>query len=255
MKEMEQGVGIYARISVEHGGGDSIESQIMLAREWIRRRQAAGETLREYGCYVDRGVSGTTFDRSGFRALLRDASCGRISCIVCKDASRLGRDYLRTGEYIEKLLPSMEIRLVLVSEEYDSQEGMPGSLEGNMRNLMNEWYARDIGRRVRAVKEMKRQQGHYLGSKAPYGMRIVQRDGIRCLEPDMETAGIVEQIREWGRQGTGVAEIQDRLWERGVQPPREYQKSGRVYGQQRKTSRWNRGTIYRILGDSICLLG
>lgn len=246
---MFESVGIYARVSVEHDRDDSIQSQLMLAREWIRRRQAEGQELCEYRCYVDRGVSGTTFDRKGFQEMLRDAVCGRISCIVCKDASRLGRDYLRTGEYIEKILPSMGIRLVLVSEGYDSREKIPGSLEANMRNLMNEWYAKDIGRRVRAVKQVKRQQGHYLGSTAPYGMRVVRRDGIRRLEPDRETAQIVEQMREWRRQGTGITEIQRRLWERGIQPPEEYRKKGQVYGERRKAPRWSRGTIYRILGQ------
>ena len=94
--------------------------------------------------YVDSGCSGTTFRRPQFQRMLEDAQEGKINCIVCKDASRIGRDYLRTGEYLEKIFPLMGVRVICVSDGYDSGREMPGSLAGNLKNLMNEWYAKDI---------------------------------------------------------------------------------------------------------------
>lgn len=241
-------VGIYARLSTDHGDGrvDSIQSQILLAREWIRHQRESGEDMQECFCYTDIGVSGMTFEREGFQRMLRDAACGRIACVVCKDASRLGRDYLRTGEYIEKIFPSLGIRLVMVSEGYDSLYHMPGSMEGCMRNLMNEWYARDIGQRVHMVKQLKREQGHYLGSVPPYGMRVVWREGIRVLERDEAASEIIGMIGRWRRQGWSLSAIRERLWEKGVQPPRSYHRTGQIYGEPRGVTKWNKSTLRHI---------
>ena len=180
---MEYLVGIYARLSVEHGNAkdNSIQNQIRLAKQWLEEQNAklaqkkirceslsekqkeeeicVADRCRLQDIYVDSGCSGTTFRRPQFQRMLEDAQEGKINCIVCKDASRIGRDYLRTGEYLEKIFPLMGVRVVCVSDGYDSGREMPGSLAGNLKNLMNEWYAKDIGRRVRLVKQQKKAQG------------------------------------------------------------------------------------------------
>lgn len=242
-------VGIYARISVEHGAhrADSIESQILLARAWIREQQKCGNALEEYCCYTDRGYSGTGFGRPAFQEMLRDARAGRIQCIVCKDASRLGRDYLQTGEYMEQIFPLLGVRLVCISEGYDSGRDMPGSLSASLRNLMNEWYARDIGRRVRLVKEQKKRQGEYLGSRAPYGYRISREDGKRVLAEDPEAIRIVWNMLCWQREGMKPAEIRKKLQEQGVNPPAEYQKTGRIYSEEPPAKKWDSSTIRHVL--------
>lgn len=242
-------VGIYARLSVEHGNekDNSIENQILLAREWIQRRLLADEDLEEYGCYIDKGYSGTGFHRPAFLRLLEDASQGRLQCIVCKDYSRLGRDYLRTGEYIEKIFPAWGIRLVCIGDGYDSREGMPGSMEGSIRNLMNEWYARDIGRKVRLAKQHKKREGNYLGSVPPYGFRIVYREGRRILEPEGETMKVVKWICEKRQEGMTLAQISCGLQAQGVNPPGEYRKTGMIRQDPYLVKKWDSSTLRHII--------
>lgn len=248
-KKLTLQVGIYARLSVEHGNekDNSIENQILLAREWIQSRLLAGEDLKEYGCYIDRGYSGTGFHRPGFLQMLEDAGQGRLQCIVCKDYSRLGRDYLRTGEYIEKIFPSWGVRLVCISDGYDSREGMPGSMEGSIRNLMNEWYARDIGRKVRLAKKQKKREGNYLGSVPPYGFRIVYQEGRRILEPEEETMEIVKWICERRGHGMSLGQISRLLREQGVNPPGEYRKTGVICQKPSMVKKWDSSTIRHII--------
>ena len=222
---MEYLVGIYARLSVEHGNAkdNSIQNQIRLAKQWLEEQNAklaqkkircerlsekqkeeeicVADRCRLQDIYVDSGCSGTTFRRPQFQRMLEDAQEGKINCIVCKDASRIGRDYLRTGEYLEKIFPLMGVRIVCVSDGYDSGCEMPGSLAGNLKNLMNEWYAKDIGRRVRLVKQQQRERGCYLGSRAPYGWQIIYCDGRRGLEKDPAAYEVIKQMAERRQQG------------------------------------------------------
>lgn len=247
-----QKVGIYARLSVEHGNekDNSIENQVLLAREWLRRQSDQEGQLREYKCYIDRGYSGTSFARPAFLQMLEDAREHKIQCIVCKDYSRLGRDYLRTGEYIEKIFPTWGIRLVCISDRYDSSQGLPGSLEGSMRNLMNEWYARDIGRKVRMVKQQKKKAGNYLGSKPPYGYRIVHRYGRRLLSEEPETFQVVKWICQERKEGAGLEQICRRLQEKGINPPGEYQRTGKIYQEGGMAKKWDKSTLRQMIQRS-----
>lgn len=242
-------VGIYARLSVEHGNekDNSIENQILLARRWIQEHSFPKEPLQEYQCYIDRGYSGTSFQRPGFMNLLEDARMQKIQCVVCKDYSRLGRDYLRTGEYIEKIFPMWGIRLVCISDGYDSLQGLPGSLEGSMRNLMNEWYARDIGQKVHLVKQQKKREGNYLGSRPPYGYRIVRQNGKRVLSEEEETMKIVRLICKRKQQGDSLEDIRKLLQKKGINPPGEYQKTGMVYQAPSVVKKWDSSTLRYLI--------
>lgn len=257
--------GIYARLSVEKGNAkdNSIENQILLARTWIQGQPE----LQEGGCYIDLGFSGRTFQRPQLRKMFQDMERGRLQCLVVKDLSRFGRDYLTVGEYLEKIFPRMGIRVVSLGEGYDSRNQMPGSLEGGIRNLMNEWYARDIGRKVRMAKAQQRQEGCYLGSCAPYGFRIVRKDGKRVLEEDDGTGEILLQMNELYLEGRSYREIQTWLLENGIATPAQYRKSGcirmkspctdisgkRAEGTPRRTAdddaakKWDVSSIKRIL--------
>lgn len=242
-------VGIYARLSVEHGNekDNSIDNQLLLARQWIGRQCDKGEKLEEYRCYIDIGYSGTAFSRPSFRQLLEDAGEQRIQCIVCKDYSRLGRDYLRTGEYIEKIFPAWGIRLVCISDGYDSRRGQPGSLEGSMRNLMNEWYAKDIGRKVRQVKQEQKREGNYLGSRPPYGYAIVRRGGKRVLMKEPQTMEIVKWICDRSCQGDSLEQIVSQLQERHVNPPGTYRETGQVFQPSQEVKCWDRSALRRLI--------
>lgn len=271
---MEYLVGIYARLSVEHGNAkdNSIQNQIRLAKQWLEEQNAklaqkkirceglsekqkeeeicVADRCRLQDIYVDSGCSGTTFRRPQFQRMLEDAQEGKINCIVCKDASRIGRDYLRTGEYLEKIFPLMGVRVVCVSDGYDSGREMPGSLAGNLKNLMNEWYAKDIGRRVRLVKQQQRERGCYLGSRAPYGWQIIYCDGRRGLEKDPPAYEVIKQMAERRQQGMSYRQIAGWLEQNGVNTPEHYRRTGEVYRfeygeKQRQT--WEASGVRRIL--------
>lgn len=242
-------VGIYARISVEHRNRkeESIENQVLLARKWIKKQEQQRNPLKEYKVYEDSGYSGTNFSRPALKELLQDARNGKIQCILCKDSSRLGRDYLQTGELIEKILPAWGIRLVCISDRYDSSLGMPGSLEGNLRNLMNEWYAKDIGRKVHLVKQQKKKEGNYLGSVAPYGYEIIWKNGKRALQEEPGSIRIVHQICQWHQQGKTIEEISHLLQIRGILTPTEYRKQGKIQEKESMVKKWDRTTLHRII--------
>lgn len=271
---MEYLTGIYARLSVEHGNvkDNSIQNQIRLAKQWLEEQNAKltqqklrceslSEKQKEEGIYaadrcslqdiyVDSGCSGTTFRRPQFQRMLADAQAGKINCIVCKDASRIGRDYLRTGEYLEKIFPLMGVRVVCVSDGYDSGHEMPGSLAGNLKNLMNEWYAKDIGRRVRLIKQQQRAQGCYLGSRAPYGWQIIYCDGRRMLEKDPPAYEVIKQMAERRQQGMSYQQIAQWLEQNGVNTPEHYRRTGEVYrcayGEEQQQT-WEASGVRSIL--------
>ncbi len=241
---MKKITAIYARLSVCHQNrkDESIENQIRLAKQWLSTQPPV--TTRYY---IDQGYSGTTFLRPAFQQLLADCRKGSVVCIVCKDSSRLGRDYIRTGEYMEKIFPAWGIRLVCIADAYDSADGQPGSLQICMKNLVNEWYAKDIGRKVRLTKQQQKKQGAYLGSKAPYGWKICRINGIRCLCEDPETIGIVQEILAWDAAGDSLSVIRDRLNERKIAVPTRYRQTGQCIETEHIYEKWDRGTLRYLI--------
>ncbi len=251
---MQYYVGIYARLSVKHRNDkdNSIENQIRISKSWLNDTKArSSDEFYLVDIYKDLGCSGTSFCRREFQRMLYDAGMGRINCILCKDTSRLGRDYLKTGEYLEKVFPTLGVRVVCVGEGYDSARDMPGSLSGNLRNLMNEWYARDISRRVRLVKEQKKMQGEYLGSAAPYGWQIYKEKGGRYLKKDSRVEKIIEQILNMREKRLSYQAIAGALDERGISTPQLYRMTGKVYqcGEEPQEQRmhWNASSVRHII--------
>lgn len=150
----------YVRLSREDGDreeSNSITGQKGLIRDYFSRHPE----LRECGMRVDDGFSGSSFERPAFQAMMADVKAGRIDCIVVKDLSRFGRNYLDAGEYIEKIFPFLGIRFIAVNDNYDSQNGSPES-DGLMipfKNLINEAYCRDSSIKIRSQLAVKRKHG------------------------------------------------------------------------------------------------
>ena len=166
-------VGAYFRLSREDGDkleSDSIRNQRKLISEFLEKNPRM-RLIREY---IDDGYSGTNFDRPNFIRMVNDAQAGRINCIVVKDLSRLGRNYIETGRYIEKILPAMGIRLIAVNDNYDSAD--KSSDESQIiipfKNLINDAYCRDISLKIRSHLDVKRKSGQYIGSFALYGYSV-----------------------------------------------------------------------------------
>lgn len=192
--------GLYLRISREEErtitSGNSISNQRILLMEYLNKRKDEG--LQYAGEWIDDGYSGSGFERPGWQKLLQAAQCGQINCILVKDLSRLGREYIQTGWYLTKVFPAWGIRVIAVGDSYDSSQTdfCRDSLLIPIMNLMNDAYCRDISNKVRSSQNARKRQGDYLGAFAPYGYRKQQED-YHVLEPEKESAEVVNKIFTW----------------------------------------------------------
>lgn len=183
----------YLRLSREDGNGesDSIQNQ----RSILQRYLAEHEDMIVVGEWVDDGWSGSNYERPGFQKMMEKAVTGDFQCILCKDLSRLGREYIQTGYYLRKIFPEMGIRFIAVADNYDSAKSgfMEDSLLLPVMNLMNDAYCRDISNKVRLQQKTKREMGEYIGAFTCYGYRKSGKD-IHRLEIDPPAAEIVRII-------------------------------------------------------------
>lgn len=161
--------GIYARLSVDKHDqkNESIDTQVEIAKEYINKL----EDIVLIDCYTDLGKTGTNFEREGFARLMNDIRQHRINCVVVKDFSRFGRNYIETGNYLEKIFPFFNVRFISVSDGYDSHQKLQenDNFSVHLKNIVNEMYARDCARKVREVKKSKLKQGCYVGGIPSYG--------------------------------------------------------------------------------------
>ena len=196
--------GIYLRLSVEDNGkkdADSMENQKNLLMEYVSARPY----LMLTDIYMDNGFTGTDFERPEFNRMLKDARDGRINCIVVKDLSRLGRNYVEAGDYIEKVFPFLGIRFIAVNDHYDSDSLMSGDeLGASLKNVVNDVYAKDISRKVGTAMKQKRLRGEYIGNYAPYGYLKDPQDKNHLII-DQEIAPIVVEIFELRARGKTFA--------------------------------------------------
>lgn len=217
-------VGIYLRLSREDGDkmeSDSIRNQRELITEFISKNKR----MRIVKEYVDDGYSGTNFNRPNFIKMVNDARTKKINCIVVKDLSRLGRNYIDTGRYIEKIFPSLGVRLIAVNDNYDSNDKSTDESQIIIpfKNLINDAYCRDISMKIRSHLDVKRKNGQYIGSFALYGY-LKDPKNKNHLIVDEYAAEIVEMIFNLALSGYGTAKIAEKLNEMGVQPPYDYKR-------------------------------
>ena len=197
--------------------------------------------------FVDDGVSGVTMDRPGFNAMMEELKKGYIGAVFVKDLSRLGRSYLEVGRLTDEFFPDNDIRLVAVSDGYDSAEGNDDLIP--FRNLFNEWYSRDISRKQRIRYSVKGNSGEPL-SIPPYGYRK-NPDNPKFWIIDPESAAIVRRIYDFFLSGYGTEQIAKTLTEERILTPVYYWESKGVKRPHRPHSRephhWHAATITEIL--------
>lgn len=240
--------GIYARLSVDADSkkNESIDTQIAIAKEYIR----AAVDMEYVDCYVDLGKTGTHFRREAFERMMADIRRKRINCVVVKDASRFGRNYIETGNYIEKVFPLFHIRFIAVTDGYDSgrQIGEGLQLSMNLKHIVNELYAKDISQRVRKAKQIRRQAGGFTGGVAPYGYYNMHVGGKNVLYPQEATKDVVVKMFEMYAAGCTYREIAQKLYEDKIQRPSVYRATNAVYGPPDATVQpWPYDTIKNIL--------
>lgn len=246
---------LYLRLSRDDGDKEESNS-ITGQRELLRDFLANHSDIREYTIRVDDGWSGSTFERPGFQKMMEDVKAGRTNCIVVKDLSRFGRNYLDAGEYIEKIFPFLGVRFIAVNDNYDSLGGKKTSddLIIPFKNLINEAYCRDISVKIRTQLEIKRKKGQYLGSFATYGYLKDEQDKNK-LVVDEFAADIVRDMFQWKLEGVSPQDIANTLNRLGVLSPMEYKRSlGMKFTTPFKTNPkavWSAATVIRILKNPV----
>lgn len=242
---------LYIRLSVEFNGnrGDSLETQ----RQIIEAYLALCPDIEIAEIYTDNGVSGRTFERAGFQKMLADIDAGKINCVVVKDLSRLGRNAIDSGFYLEKYFPLHHVRFISVNDQYDSENADSGShMIVPLKNMVNEAYAADISRKVRTQQRQAMQEGQFVGGRPPYGYLKDPQD-CHKLVVNPDTAPVVRQIFQWTIEGASLCQIVRKLNESGLPSPGHYSASiGLITNDRLKGSGvWQSRTINRMLADGV----
>ena len=224
MLQSDKITALYCRLSQEDlqaGESGSIQNQKV-----ILQRYADEHHFLNTRFFVDDGFSGVSFDREGLQAMLQEVEAGHVATVITKDLSRLGRNYLKTGELIEVIFPEYDVRYIAINDGVDTAR------EDNeftpLRNWFNEFYARDTSKKIRAVKQAKAQRGERVNGEVPYGY-IIDPENKNHLLPDPETAHVVRQIFAMYIRGDRICEIQDWLRENKVLTVSElrYRRTGK----------------------------
>jgi len=211
--------GAYVRLSSvdRRNKGDSIETQQTIINAFIGKHSDI--ELRDV--YIDNGHSGQSFDRPEFKRMLADMASGKINCCITKDLSRLGRNAIDSGYYIEKYFPSVGVRYIAISDNYDSTDGQSGGIMISLLNMINEAYALDVSRKMKATIRMNIRKGKFVGSSAPYGY-FKSRDDCHQLVVDEYASAIVRHMFEMAATGQRHKSILAWLNDNRIMPPRRY---------------------------------
>lgn len=213
---------IYARLSVEDNNRAGDRESITMQRYMLEKFVSEQEDMRLCGIFCDNGETGTNFNRPDFERLMEEIRNRRIDCIVVKDLSRFGRNYVETGYYLEKIFPFLGVRFVAVNDNYDSAKDSGGNeLILSLKNLVNDLYAKDISQKIHSSLSTKQRNGEFIGAFPPYGYLKSPEDKHK-LVIDPQTAPIVKEIFDWKLEGLGMIQIARRLNERGIPCPAVY---------------------------------
>ena len=216
---------VYLRLSRSDGDqqeSNSIKNQRALLNDYLGKHPE----LHKVDEYVDDGYSGTNFERPDFKRMIQDIENRKINCIIVKDLSRFGRNYIETGRYLERIFPFMGVRFIAINDHYDSAEENDdkGRILIPFNNLINDTYCRDISMRVRSHLDVKRKEGQFIGSFAGYGYQKDPKDKNHLII-DEYAAGIVQEIFKQKLNGMSSQRIASHLNELGVLPPNEYKRA------------------------------
>ena len=242
-------VGIYLRLSSDDG--DKSESNsIGNQRSLIKRFISNDKELKIIDYYVDDGYSGTTFDRPDFERMMRDIKSNKIDCIIVKDLSRLGRNYIEVGNYIEKEFPRYGVRFIAINDNVDSFKD-PKSVNNVIvpfKNLMNDEYARDISNKVRSVLDNKKSNGQFIGSTAPYGYFRDPKDKYKFII-DKKAANVVKKIFSMILNGKSKKEVVEELNKMNIATPSTYKVDEKIYKYNYKetSKKWTTKKLDGIL--------
>lgn len=245
--------GVYARASREDG--DKIESETLAnQRDLISNYLETVDDIEVFDFYNDDNYTGTNFERPAFRRMMADAQDGKINCIIVKDLSRFGRDYIGVGNYIQRVFPRMKIRFIAINDNVDSYKNPEYDMLMPVKNIFNEQYARDISKKILSTVRSKQQKGKFIGAFASYGYAKDENDKYH-LVIDPYASEVVKKIYALFNDGFGKISIAKQLNEKGILCPAEYKRTlGQKYYNSNKletTSYWTYSTINKILKNRL----
>lgn len=243
----------YLRLSREDGDkleSDSIDSQ----RSIIRQYASNNSNIKLVGEYKDDGYTGTNFNRPGFQRMIDDIENGTIDCVIVKDLSRFGRDYIDGGNYLERYFPDKNIRFIAINDGVDSFTSGYDDIYMPIKNFFNAQYPKDISRKVHCSIKAKQNNGEFIGAFASYGYVKSSKDRHKLII-DEYAASVVRRIFNMYSEGCGKIRIAKILNEEGILSPTEYKQSrGMKYTNSRllkTTHYWTYSTIHKILKNEM----
>ena len=228
---MEYHAALYIRLSKEDenvGPSQSVQNQESLLREFVQQHRVS-----VYDTYIDDGWSGTNFDRPSFNRMIQDIEAKKVNMVITKDLSRLGRDYIMTGHYMERYFPEHRVRYISLLDGIDTGVDSTANDITPFRAIMNDMYAKDISKKIKSVKRDKQRKGLFIGGKPVYGYKMhpTEKNKIVVDEP---AAMVVRQIFAMALSGQSCHSIASQLNQEGVPPPSVYAgiplKNGRFAG-------------------------
>ena len=218
-KPMDYHAALYIRLSKEdenEGPSESVTNQKSLLDEFVKKHR-----LAVYDVYVDDGWSGTNFDRPDFQRMIGDIEAGKVNMVITKDLSRLGRDYIMTGHYMERYFPEKRVRYISLLDGIDTGVESTANDITPFRAIMNDMYAKDISNKIKSVKRDKQRKGQFIGGKPVYGYKMHPTEKNKIVI-DEEVAPVVRRIFGMALDGMSCRQIAAQLNTEGVPTPATY---------------------------------
>jgi site-specific DNA recombinase len=242
-------VGIYCRLSRDDNNGTSESMSIANQRQMlVSYAEEKGWNVRDI--YVDDGYSGTTFDRPDFERMIEDIERGKINMVLTKDLSRLGRNYVMTGQYTDFFFPQYNVRYIALGDNYDSLNS--DNDIAPFKNILNEMYAKDISKKIKGARAVSARQGKFMGSIVPYGYMRSPADRHKLIV-DEATATNVQRIFQSFAMGDSARHIGSLLNEENILSPRAqyYRSIGRTNPNPNESMTWNSATVMQLLKNPV----
>ncbi len=234
-----------------------IESNsIGFQKELIYSFITKNKDMKLFDTYIDDGYSGVDFNRPAFKRMISDVKAGLINCIIVKDLSRFGRDYIETGRFIQKIFPKLNIRFIAINDFFDTltADFNETSVVLPVKNFINDSYCRDISWKVKSHQKVKRENGEFIGAFAVYGYKK-DKDNKNLLVIDEYAAKIVQHIFAWKLEGYSFRAIAEQLNSQGILSPMEYKKSKGENFQTgfytKNITKWSAMAVKRILSNEV----
>lgn len=244
--------GIYTRLSNERNESYRSKSYSIETQELSCKEYALREDIEVIDTYIDYEYSGTNFDRPGFKRLMEDIKSRRINCILVRDLSRLGREYLEMGRLIDKVFPFLGVRFISVNDKVDTfkESDKNKSFEITLKNIINDMYAKDISVKIKTAKHNRAKNGYFIGSVPPYGYKIRKEKEGQILEIDENTRPIAREMFDLALSGHSQFEIAKIFNEKGYTTAMTYYHTGRLKRLE-DDPQWNKSSISKMLTHQV----